>query len=499
MSTVSFSFLLFVCVVLLLYYFVPKRYRWLVLLAGSVFYFWSVSGTRLLLVFLGICLMNYLAAIGIVRIRKKQDASPNAWKAKVVYGAVVFADAALLVLYKDSDFFHAHLIAPIGISYFTLILIGYLTDVYWGKFDAEPNFLKLTLFTGYFPQMASGPFVKYDTMRGELFAPKIFNFENLVFGVERVIWGFFKKLVIAERLSVIVNAVYGDFVTYNGFYVWVAVGAFMLQLYADFSGAMDIVIGVSECFGIQLPENFQTPFYAVSIQEFWKRWHITLGAWLREYVFYPVLRSRLLSELRRWCKKRWGKDFEKRFNLPLYLGLFVTWFLIGFWHGGKWNYIWGSGLYYWLLIVLGDIFAPLLQGAVRVLKINTQCWSWRFFQRVRTAALFAFGLSFFRSESIAAGVALWKSAFAVNNVWVLFDGSLYDLGLDRQDFSVLVYAMMLLFIVEHYKTRMNVRKTLAKQNYLFRLAVVLLMAFGVVIFGKYGANYVASAFIYEQF
>lgn len=499
MSTGSFSFLFFAAVVLLLYYFVPKRYRWLVLFSGSGVYFWCASGSRLLLVFLGICLMNYLAAIGIGRIRKKQDASQNAWKVKVVYGAVVLADVALLVLYKDSDFFHAHLTAPIGISYFTLILIGYLTDVYWGKFDAERNFLKLTLFAGYFPQLSSGPFVKYDTMREELFLPKAFDFERIVFGVERVLWGLFKKLVIAERLSVVVNAVYGDFVTYNGFYVWVAVVAFMLQLYADFSGAMDIVLGISECFGIRLPENFQTPFYAVSIQEFWRRWHITLGAWLREYVFYPVLRSRLISKLRKWCRKRWGKDFEKRFNLPLYLGLFVTWFLIGFWHGGKWNYIWGSGLYYWLLIVLGDIFAPLLKGAVRVLQINTQCWSWRFFQRVRTAALFAFGLSFFRSESIGAGVALWKSAFAVNNVWVLFDGSLYELGLDRQDVSVLIYALILLFVVEHYKYRINIRKKLAEQNYLFRLAVVLLLAFGVVIFGKYGANYVASAFIYEQF
>ncbi|MDE6916589.1 MAG: hypothetical protein K2P39_07325, partial [Lachnospiraceae bacterium] len=223
------------------------------------------------------------------------------------------------------------------------------------------------------------------------------------------------------------------------------------------------------------------------------------GEWLREYVFYPVQRSRFFSGLRRWCRKRWGKNFETKLNLPLYLGLFITWFLIGFWHGGKWNYIWGSGLYYWLLITLGEILAPVLGKLVCMLKINTDCWSWKFFQRLRTGILFTFGLSFFRAESVHAGIALWKSAFSVNNPWILFDASLYDLGLDRQDFSVLIYALMLLFVVEHYKNRFDIRQKLAEQNYLFRLAVVLAMVLCVVIFGKYGANYVASAFIYEQF
>lgn len=495
MSTVSFAFLLFFCVTLSVYYVFPAQYRWTVLLAGSIFYFWKSSGSWLLLVFLGICLMNCLAGIGMGKLMRAEKMR----KVRAVYTAAVVVDVAVLILYKDSDFFHAHLAAPIGISYFTLILIGYLTDVYWGKFHAERNFLKFTLFTGYFPQLSSGPFVKYDITGKELFQPHIFDFEKIVSGMERILWGFFKKLVIAERLAVLVSTVYGDCQTYSGFYVLTAVCAFTLQLYADFSGAMDIALGVSECFSIGLPENFRTPFYAVSIQEFWRRWHITLGEWLREYVFYPVQRSRFFSGLRRWCRKRWGKNFETKLNLPLYLGLFITWFLIGFWHGGKWNYIWGSGLYYWLLITLGEILAPVLGELVCMLKINTDCWSWKFFQRIRTGILFTFGLSFFRAESVHAGIALWKSAFSVNNPWILFDASLYDLGLDRQDFSVLIYALMLLFAVEHYKNRFDIRQKLAEQNYLFRLAVVLAMILCVVIFGKYGANYVASAFIYEQF
>lgn len=495
MSTVSFAFIFFFTVVLLVYYLFPGRHRWMVLLAGSIFYFWKASGSKLLLVFLGIGLMNFLVGLGMGRFMQQG----KQLKVRVIYVLAVVADVAALILYKDSDFFHGHLAAPIGISYFTLILIGYLTDIYWGKFHAENNFLRFTLFTSYFPQLSSGPFVKYDITGKDLFKPHLFDFEKIVFGVERVLWGFFKKLVIAERLSVLVNTVYGDCQTYSGFYVFVAVCAFTLQLYADFSGAMDIALGVSECFGVELPENFRTPFYSVSIQEFWRRWHITLGEWLREYVFYPLQRSRIFSRLRKWCKKKWGKNFEKRLNLPMYLGLFVTWFLIGFWHGGKWNYIWGSGLYYWLLITLADLMAPVFQKAVRILRINTACWSWKFFQRVRTALLFNFGLSFFRAESIQAGIALWKSAFSVNNIWILFDSSLYGLGLDRQDFSVLIYSLIILFAAEHYKNRFDLRKKLGEQNYLFRLIIVLSMVLGVVIFGKYGANYVASAFIYEQF
>ena len=254
MSTVSFAFLFFFTVVLLVYYLFPVRHRWMVLLAGSIFYFWKVSGSKLLLVFLGICLMNFLVGIGMGRFMQQE----KQWKVRVIYVLAVVADVAALVLYKDSDFFHAHLAAPVGISYFTLILIGYLTDIYWGKFHAENNFFRFTLFTSYFPQLSSGPFVKYDITGKDLAKPHLFDFEKIVSGMERVLWGFFKKLVIAERLSVLVNTVYGDCQTYSGFYVFVAVGAFTLQLYADFSGAMDIALGVSECFGVELPENFRT-------------------------------------------------------------------------------------------------------------------------------------------------------------------------------------------------------------------------------------------------
>lgn len=349
MSTVSFQFWVFFFVVLFLYYTVPKKIQWCVLLCSSIWFFVVTSGFKLSFVFLLYLIINWISAI------KSYDYEKNGRKKvkKIVYIGTVIFNIGLLILFKDLNFFtrtmngisemlgrpmnlpDINIIAPLGISYFALILTGYVTDVYWEKFDPERNFFKFCLFGGYFPQMSSGPFVKYDEISTSLYGGTKFNYDSCVTGGLRVIWGVFKKLVISQRLAIIVNTVYGDYHTYSGWYVVVAAVAFTLQLYTDFSGAMDIALGVSKCFGISLPENFNTPFYSTSIAEFWRRWHITLGGWLREYIFYPIQRSNAFRRLKKWCKNHWGKDYEKKFNLPMYLGMFITWFLIGAWHGGS--------------------------------------------------------------------------------------------------------------------------------------------------------------------
>lgn len=297
-----------------------------------------------------------------------------------------------------------------------------------------------------------------------------------------------------------VNTVYADYREYAGWYVILAVIFFVFQLYADFSGAMDIVLGVSECLGICLPENFDSPFFATSIAEFWRKWHITLGSWLREYIFYPLQRSNIFRKMKKWCKKRFGKDYEKRFNLPMYVGMFITWFLIGAWHGGSWNCILiGSGLYYWFLITASELCRPFFQMLIERLHINTKCFSWKLFQRVRTFLLFAFGLSFFRAVNLREGFQMWKSAFSTNNIWILFDESLYNLGLDRKDFTVAIYGIIIIFVVDFLKQKMNIREEFMKQNYVFRVIGILSLLYAIVIFGMYGSGYNAASFIYEQF
>lgn len=514
MSAVSFEFLLFFVLVLLLYGVFPQKSHWMILLMASLIYFYRVSGIMLLLVFLGLCFINWKGAAYLNDLRRA-----GKQKVKIVYIAIIAFNVITLVGYKEINFFKRtlngiseivgnplnlpdiNIIAPIGISYFSLILIGYLTDVYWEKYEPERNYLRFLLFVGYFPQISLGPIVRYDYMYNELFEIKKMDVKQITSGMERILWGFFKKLVIAERLSVIVNTVYGDYITYNGWYIFIAVFAFTLQLYADFSGAMDIVIGVSECFGITLPENFELPFWSVSISEFWRRWHITLGGWLREYVFYPLLRSNAFRKLKKWCRKRLGKNYEKKFDLPLYLGLFITWFFIGFWHGGQWNYIFGSGLYYWFLIFLGGICAPLLECLIRILHINTQCSSYRLFQRFRTFCIFTFGLSFFRAPNLREGIMMWKATAQISTTQVIDNGTVLGLGLDGADMIVLAAALAVLIAVGLLRLylKQNIRGWFNEQNILFRGSIVAVAIVCVVIFGMYGPGVTASEFIYQQF
>ena len=247
--------------------------------------------------------------------------------------------------------------------------------------------------------------------------------------------------------------------------------------------------------------NFDTPFYSTSIEEFWRRWHITLGAWLREYVFYPLLRSNLFRKLKKWCKKKWGKDYEKKFNLPMYMGMFFTWFLIGFWHGGKWNYIWGSGLYYWLLITASNLMTPVWKWFINILKINTKCYSYKLFQRIRTLLLFTFGLSFFRAENLREGIRMWKSAFPFHNIEIFLNGSLTTFGLDKWEWTIIFISLLILFIAGIIKNTTNkeVWQWLNEQNMIFRWFVLIIFLLLIIIFGKYVPGVDASEFIYQQF
>ncbi len=515
MSIVSFDFLCFFAITLLLYYIFPARFRWYILLLSSIIFFFQSSGFALLLFFAFFCVINWRMAI---LVQKFENDRKQKMKRYIFISSIVF-DVLVLIGFKDTIFFvdtanavselagrplyleGISVIAPVGISYFALIIIGYMADVYWGKYKAEKSFLKFTLFAGYFPQLSLGPFVRYDNMNKQLFGGKCADYSSIMSGIERIIWGFFKKLVIVDRLAVLVNAVYSNYWNYNGWYIILAAFMFVLQLYADFSGAMDIIIGSSACFGIVLPENFDLPFFSVSIEEFWRRWHITLGAWLREYVFFPLQRSALFRRLKKWCNNKWGRGYEKKFNLPMYVGMLITWFLIGFWHGGKWNYIWGSGLYYWLLITASNFVTPVFRRITSALKINTECFSWRLYQRARTMLLFMFGLSFFRAESLRKGVSMWMKAFPADNIHIFWDGSLFTFGLDRVEWQIIFFSMLMLVIAGGIKkiTGQEIWCWLNDQNLVFRHLIIISFLLIIIIFGHYGPGVDASEFIYQQF
>lgn len=518
MSIVSFYYFVFIGIVYLCYWLCVPRMRWLVLFfASAYFMLCGVQGNGMLCcIFAAETLLTWWAALGLKKIKQERV---KTW----LTGSVIVILLAVLIFYKDLAFFvnNANVIgrlfgagvflrmperaAPFGISYYTLILIGYLLDVRWG-IVAQPqkNPCKLLTFAGYFPHMTSGPFTRYREVEHVLFSGTTWSLRQTQFAIQRLLWGLFKKLVVAERLAVMVSTIYDqkpqplEEEPYVGLVVVMGAFLYVGQVYMDFSGCMDIVIGTSQMLGIPLAENFCRPFTSTSVSEIWRRWHMTLGFWLKDYLLYPTLKSELFARVRKFCKKRWGKQAAK--SVPTYMGLCLTWFCVGFWHGGTWKYIFGAGLYFFAVIVGGMILQPLFQKLMEMLKVNTQAWSWMLFQRVRSFCLFAIGVSIGRSKSLMEGLRAWKTVFTEWNPWVLFDDTIFNLGLERKDFDLCMAGIGIVVIVSILQERYgSVRKLVAEQNLVFRWIIYFGLFFSVLIFGCYGPGYDAADFIYGGF
>lgn len=507
MSIVSFQFFVLVAAAVLVYWLFPAKIRFYVLLLVSWIFIWYAND-RNFIPCLIMGLMIIVAYFGTLLIESVKD---QKGVKKVVLFVVLLAEAGTLIWLKDvgffnsivekigSDFIIPSLIAPLGISYFALSLIGYILDVYWGTQIPQYNFFKLALFGSYFPLLTSGPIVRYRESGEELIKTHILSYRFLCFGTQRILWGIFKKIVISERIGILVSTIYGDVDAYPGLYVWVAMAGFVLQLYTDFSGCIDILLGVSELFGIVLPENFDLPFSSRNLSEFWRRWHITLGQWLKDYVLYPILKSALWQKIGRKAKKVFGKKTGKK--LPVWIGLFISWFMIGFWHGGSWNYIIGVGLWFWFLIVLGELFNPVSKKVISLLSVNTECFSWHLFQSVRTFVLFMFGLTLFPAPGFMEGLKVYKSAMREFNPWIFFNDSFLKMGLSTYDISVLKLSLLILTIagIVRIVTKKTVREWISGQNTYFRWTVWLLLIVVILIYGRYGPGFEASEFIYRGF
>ena len=310
MSLVSNMFLIFVAASILIYYIVPHKFQWIVLLCSSYIYY-IAGGPRYVIFILFSTLVTWLLAVLI----DKAGNSGNCKKSRRLVILGLFLNFGMLGVVKYTNFavenlnalFHMQLrglelLLPLGISFYTFQSSGYLLDVYWKKCDVEKNLFKYALFVSYFPQILQGPIGRYKNLAHQLYEPHKFSGENITRGFERILWGFFKKMVIADWAAVFADAIFNSPDTYGGLSI-IGVLMYTLQLYADFSGGMDVVIGISSMFGITLEENFKRPFFAVSITDFWHRWHITLGTWMKDYVFYPVYFVQLDEKIRKMGKE----------------------------------------------------------------------------------------------------------------------------------------------------------------------------------------------------
>lgn len=511
MSIVTLRFFIFAGFILAEYWLCPPKWRWVVLLLGSGYFLLACTEYNLgvCAVFAAEALLTWLVALAIRRV-------PGERARWALTGLTVAVLAAVMILYKDIAFFINNIngigsllgkdlglempqwLAPFGVSYFTLILIGYLLDVRWETVEQpQRNPLKMLLFAGYFPQLTSGPFSRYNDISEALFGGAVWNRQRFYFGFQRFLWGLFKKLVLADRLGMAVSVVYDNGLC-QGAMVPVGAVLFVGQLYADFSGCMDIVIGLSELFGIPLAENFRRPFSSENLSVFWRRWHMTLGFWLKDYLLYPTLKSRWMGKLRKACKKHLGKKASR--EIPTYVGMFITWFCIGFWHGGSWKYIFGSGLFFFAMIAGGMLLKPLFQRLTDALHIDTEARYWRYFQRLRTACLFTASVSFDRFVSFQAGLQAWKSALTAFDPRVLVDGTLLQLGLDGKNLLVCGGCLAAMLAVSLLQERVgSVRAWLAEKNTLLSAGVSVLLFLAVLKFGCYGPDYQAATFIYAGF
>ncbi|MCC8066311.1 MAG: hypothetical protein LIO94_04325 [Clostridiales bacterium] len=529
MSITSVSFLVFLLVVFAVFYICPVRWRWIVLLAASIC-FYVLAGAAVFLPFIlltsavvWLCSVRIgklyagqeqkLAVEGLDRASKKAIREEYKKKAKrmlllalvVCVGilcvtkftkyAVRYLNMLTQVLNGSEPFSAEWVIVPLGISYYTFSTVGYLLDVYWKRYTYETNFARFFLYAIYFPHIIQGPISRYNLLGQELKKELRFDSKRVVYGMELMLWGFFKKLVIADRLSIFVSAVYdgGD---HTGSIFLIAALFDAFQIYTDFSGYMDIVSGASQIFGVTLEKNFNHPFFSETVPEFWRRWHMTLGGWFKDYVYYPITISGFMKSLTKKAKKNCPDRFVR--FLAIVIPVFITWVLTGLWHGtGKTYLCWG--LYYGTLITISTAFAPEFQMVNEKLKINTDCFSWHLFRKVRTFGCFVGGRLLTSPGSVHYGLLIVKTILCGFAPWCLVDGTVYNYGLNARNFWLAVYSIGVLWAVSMLQERFSIREKLSEQNIVFRWGIIYLAIFAILIFGIYGIGFDASTFLYEQY
>lgn len=390
-----------------------------------------------------------------------------------------------------------HMLVPIGISFYTLEAAGYLLEVYWGRQEADPDFVRVALFLGFFPQTMEGPIARYQDTAHQLTGGKPVTEQQLFDGVTRILWGMFKKIVIADRLSLIVTELYRNYAAYNGIMIPAAAVTYTMQLYMEFSGVMDIVIGSAGIFGIALPENFRQPFFSQSASEFWRRWHISLGVWLKTYLFYPVTTSGMTKKWNRFAGKKFGKYITKIGTS--FLALTPVWLFNGLWHGASWHYIF-YGVYYLVLLMIEVILEPAKKSFYKKTGFKKNGRFWTVFRILRTWLIIFTGELFFRAESLRAGIAMFRSGFHHIGIQRLWDGTLLKMGLDQADWLVILAGIAVVFAADLLKEKnFDIKASLAKKSLPVRWAAFYGLIFAVLIFGAYGPGYQPVDLIYAGF
>ncbi|MCB2296266.1 MBOAT family O-acyltransferase [Clostridium tagluense] len=491
----SIGFLIFFPLVTILYFLIPHKFRWVWLLITSYYFYMCWNPKYAIL--LGIStIITYISGLLIGKVNIIKNVHRATRLKKIIVFASFASNLGILFTFKYLNFFLSSLntvllkfhilltiptfdfLLPAGISFYTFQALSYTMDVYRGDIKPVKNLGKYALFVSFFPQLVAGPIEKSKDLLYQFNEKHYFDYDRVKNGLLLMLWGFVQKVLIADRLALLVNTVYDNPKNYKGFEIIIATVFFAFQIYCDFSSYSDIARGSAEVMGFRLSKNFESPYFSKSIKEFWRRWHITLSGWFKDYLYFPLGGNR--------CSK-----------LRNYFNIMVVFIASGLWHGAAINFvIWGGlhGIYQ----VLGDLFKPVKEKLISIFKIKTDVLAYKVFQALTTFILVDFAWIFFRSGSFTYAKITIKNMMTFNP-WVFTDGSIFKLGLDEKDFLISVIGIFIVLAINAIQSCKNLRLELAKQNLIFKWSLYLVTIISILVFGMYGPTFDVQKFIYFQF
>lgn len=492
MSFVSIEFLVFLPITICVYYVVPCRIKNIWLLCCSYFFYisWNVKYALLMLMS---TMITYVCGIGIDAIGKKHVI----WE-KIILGIGVFLSLSILFFFKYINFcfftlhrilsflninqtnVHIDVLLPVGISFYTFQVIGYIIDVYRGDIEVEKNFVDYSLFVAFFPQLVAGPIERSKRLLGQIKIRHRFSIDNYIRGMWYILYGFFLKIVIADRIALYVDLVYENIDCYQGLYIVIATMLFSIQIYCDFYGYTAIARGAAKILGIELMDNFNAPYLASSVTEFWRRWHISLTSWFRDYLYIPL-------------------GGNRKGKIRKYINTLLVFLCSGLWHGAAWGYVvWGgvNGVY----LIFDEILLPIRQFLYNKFEMNRAHISHKFIKVGTTFIAVNFAWVFFRSADISKALYVIRSAFSIFNLEILFDGSISDMWMPYGEMLFLGLAIGVVFLVDYMKSNnISILDKVLQQGLWFRCLLFTSLLITILLLGIYGGEYDASKFIYFQF
>ena len=454
------------------------------LIASFTFYYWAQKDLRNCILFAATIIFSY--AMGLLMAYLNQHSDKALWTRLVFCIAIIICASPLLLIKLTPWFpsintvFRKSIVVPLGVSFYTLQIIAYISDCYSGKIKPEKNFFRYSLFISFFPQIIQGPIPRYESLMKQLNKYHKLKIENITRGIQLIIWGFFLKLMIADKVVVIVNKVFDNVEYYAGIYIALAAILYSIQLYTDFYACVSISQGVSKLFDIQLQDNFRRPYFSTSIKDFWRRWHITLSTWFRDYIYIPLGGSR-------------------RGAIRTYINIIIVFLISGLWHGSGYNFlIWG--LLHGMYQIMGNLTFSFREKCYRKLGIDKESIGYRLLKRAGTFFWVTVAWVFFRAANTETAINMFRQLFMDFNPWLLFGKERFSYGLDVHDWFILICSIIILLFVSACQEKdIKLQDVFARQQVVIRWIIYIIAILAIWIFGTYGYGFNAADFIYGGF